>query len=110
MNRTVIINSYQSAKEAMANPDFAGRPQTSIPMKIASEDFRVFATMDYNKDCMYRRKLSHKTLFMDGSIGFGMKKIEEIVMEEVDTMCTLLSNENGKPVLIDQYLGKENFL
>ena len=109
MKRMVVINSYECIKEALITrgTDFAGRPHDSVPLKIASYDYRSLGSADYSKSWAFLRKLAYKSLHMYGS---GMKNIEDIVIEEIEKMCSILSREAGKPVLIHQYLGTKSLL
>uniref|UniRef100_A0A7M5VDG6 Uncharacterized protein n=1 Tax=Clytia hemisphaerica TaxID=252671 RepID=A0A7M5VDG6_9CNID len=104
MNRVVILNSYEGIKEALMTrgTDFAGRPTDSIPAKIASRNFTSLGHGDYSKSWAFLRKLSYKGLHVYGT---GMKKIEDIITEEVDKMCSILSQENGQPTLITSFIG-----
>ena len=104
MKRVVIVNSYEGIKEALITrgTDFAGRPTDSIPLKITSNNFSSIAWADYSKSYTFIRKLAYKSLHMYGS---GMKNIEEIVGEEVDKMCSILSMEAEKPIKLKKYLG-----
>ena len=109
MKRVVVVNSYENIKEALIQKatDFAGRPHDSIPMKVATYDYKALGIMDYNKKFVFMRKLAHKSLHFYGS---GMAKIEEIVSDEVDKMCFFLSKELDNPIPIHQFLGmKDNF-
>ena len=104
MDRVVIINSYKEIKEALIakGTDFAGRPTTSIIAGIASRGFQGLSHSDYSKQWAFLRKLAYKSLHLYGS---GMKNIEEIVVEEVEKMCSILSEESGKPIKISRFLG-----
>ena len=84
--------------------DFAGRPTTSIPSKITSRNFISLGHGDYSKSWAFLRKLSYKGLHIYGS---GMKKIEDIITEEVEKLCSTLSKDLAKPILIDTYIGKD---
>ena len=72
MKRVVVLNSYESIKEALVqrSNDFAGRPHDSIPMKIATYDNKALGIMDYNKKFIFMRKLAYKSLHLYGS-GLG---------------------------------------
>ena len=106
MKRVVVLNSYESIKEALVqrSNDFAGRPHDIIPFKIVAYDNKALGTMDYSKKFVFMRKLSYKSLHLYGS---GVKNIEEIMIEQVDMMCSILSKEVNKPIFIHQYLGKK---
>ena len=106
MKRVVILNSYESIKEALVqrSTDFAGRPHDSIPMKIVTYNNKALGIMDYNKKFVFMRKLAYKSLHLYGS---GMANIEEIMVEEIEKMCSMLSKEVDKPIFIHQHLGKK---
>uniref|UniRef100_A0A7M6DPE8 Uncharacterized protein n=1 Tax=Clytia hemisphaerica TaxID=252671 RepID=A0A7M6DPE8_9CNID len=103
MERAVILNSYDVIKEALMTrgTDFAGRPTTDIPNKIISRNFTNIAHRDYSKTWAFLRKVAYKSLHVYGS---GMKRLEDLITEEVDKMCSVLSRDVGKPVLIDYYI------
>ncbi|XP_066928073.1 steroid 17-alpha-hydroxylase/17,20 lyase-like [Clytia hemisphaerica] len=104
MNRAVILNKYDVIKEALMarGTDFAGRPSTDIPSKITSRNFTSLGHCDYSKSWAFLRKVSYKSLHIYGS---GMKRLEDLITEEVDKMCSTLSRDLGKPILIDSYIG-----
>ena len=80
----------------------AGRsPRQSLV--VASRGRMTFGNMDYSKSWAFIRKLAYKSLHLYGS---GMTNIEDIVSDDVDRMCSIISNELGKPVPIQPYLGK----
>ena len=105
MKRVVIIHSYESIKEALISKatDFAGRVNNSIPVKIATRNYKSIGSLDYSPKWVFIRKLAYKSLHIYGS---GMKRIEDIIIAETEKMCSLLSKETGQPVLIHTYLGK----
>ena len=105
MTRVVIVNSYECIKEALVTrgPDVGGRPQDSIPMRIAFHDNQALGILDYDKKFVFMRKLTSQSLHQYGS---GMTNIEGVIIEEVEKMCSLLAKEAGKPILIHQYLGR----
>ncbi|XP_066929259.1 steroid 17-alpha-hydroxylase/17,20 lyase-like [Clytia hemisphaerica] len=104
MTRIVIINSYTNIKEALITrgTDFAGRPTDSIVNRIPSNNFTSVISFDYSKSFVFVRKLAFKSLHLYGA---GMKNIEDIVIEEVEKMCSILTKEAGKPVPIRHHLG-----
>ncbi|XP_066928075.1 steroid 17-alpha-hydroxylase/17,20 lyase-like [Clytia hemisphaerica] len=104
MKRIVIVNSYEGTKEALITrgTDFAGRPTDSIYLKIHSNDFSSVAWSDYTKSNIFIRKLATKSLHLYGT---GMANIEEIIIEGVEKMCSILSKETNKPVTMKTYLG-----
>ena len=109
MQRIVIVNSYENIKEALIQraTDIAGRPHDSLPMKIVTYDFKALGIMDYDRKFVFMRKLAYKSLHFYGS---GMAKIEEIISDEVDKLCSFLSKESENSILIHQFLGmKDNF-
>ena len=101
----VILNSYEGIKEALMTrgTDFAGRPTNSIPTKIASRNFISLGHGDYSKSWAFLRKLSYKGLHIYGT---GMKKIEDIITEEVDKLCSILFKEVDQPIFIKPFIGK----
>ena len=108
MKRVVVINSYESIKEALVTRgnDFAGRPISgNIHAKMITNNGKGLTSSDYSKKWSLLRKVTYKSLHLYGS---GMKNIEEIVIEEIEKMCSILSKESGSPIMIDQYIG--NFL
>ena len=104
MKRVVVVNSYEAIKEALVTRghDFAGRPTDSVPNKIQSNNFQSLASSDYSKSWSFLRKLTYKSLHIYGT---GMKSIEDLVMEEVEEMISLMSKEVGNPILIHGYFG-----
>ena len=104
MSRIVVINSYNNTKEALITrgTDFAGRATDSIVGRIPSNNFTSLTSFDYSKSFVFVRKLTFKSLHLYGT---EMKDIEEIVIEEVEKMCSILAKEIGKPVPIRQYIG-----
>ena len=108
MKRVVVLNSYESIKEALVTRgnDFAGRPISgNIHAKMITNNGKGLTSSDYSKKWSLLRKVTYKSLHLYGS---GMKNIEEIVIEEIEKMCSLLSKGSGSPIMIDQYIG--NFL
>ncbi|XP_066924808.1 steroid 17-alpha-hydroxylase/17,20 lyase-like [Clytia hemisphaerica] len=104
MSRVVVINSYEGIKEALVTKgtDFGGRSHESIPVGIVTNNFKVIGLMDYSKQWLFLRKLAFKSLHLYGA---GMTNIEDVVVEETEKMCSILSKEVGKPICIDQFLG-----
>ena len=72
--------------------------------RVANKGMATFGGMDYSKSWAFLRKLAYKSLHLYGS---GMTNIEDIVIDDVDRMCSIISGELGKPVAIQQYLGKD---
>ena len=105
MKRIVIVNSYEGTKEALITrgTDFAGRPTDSIHLKIHSSNFSSVAWSDYTKSNIFIRKLATKSLHLYGT---GMANIEEIIIEGVEKMCSILCKETDKPIKMRTYLGK----
>ncbi|XP_066928072.1 steroid 17-alpha-hydroxylase/17,20 lyase-like isoform X2 [Clytia hemisphaerica] len=103
MKRVVVLNSYESIKEALIQKttELAGRPQDSIPMKIATYNNKALGIMDYNKKFVFMRKLAYKSLHLYGS---GMTKIEEKIVAGIEEMCSMLCKEVDKPIFIRQHL------
>uniref|UniRef100_A0A7M5WTC6 Uncharacterized protein n=1 Tax=Clytia hemisphaerica TaxID=252671 RepID=A0A7M5WTC6_9CNID len=104
MKRVVVINSYEAIKEALVTRghDFAGRPNDNIPLGIQTNNFQDLATKDYSKSWSFLRKLTYKSLHFYGT---GIKNVEDLVMEDVEEMVSLLSKEVGNPILIHKYFG-----
>ena len=105
MKRFVVVNSYENVKEGLITKghEMAGRsPRKSA--SVANKGLMTFGGMDYSKSWAYMRKLAYKSLHLYGS---GMTNIEDIVSEDMDRMCSIISGELGKPVAIQQYLGKD---
>ncbi|XP_066929119.1 steroid 17-alpha-hydroxylase/17,20 lyase-like [Clytia hemisphaerica] len=102
MNRVVVLNSYDVIKEALITrgSDFAGRPSTSTQSRITSKNFQSLGHKDFSKSWTFLRKLSHRSLNIH-----GVKKLEDIITEDVDQMCSTLTREVGNPILIDSYIG-----
>ncbi|XP_066928078.1 steroid 17-alpha-hydroxylase/17,20 lyase-like [Clytia hemisphaerica] len=105
MKRVVVVNSYHGIKEALVtrSNDFAGRPISgNIHVQMITNNGKGLTSSDYSKKWSLLRKVTYKSLHLYGS---GMKNIEEIVIDEVEKMCSLLSKEIGRPTIIDQYIG-----
>ena len=104
MKRFVVVNSYENVKEGLITRghETAGRAPRQY-IKVASREQWNFSHVDYSKSWAFIRKLAYKSLHLYGT---GMSNIEDIVIEDVEKMCSLISGELGKPVPIHQYLGK----
>ena len=83
--------------------DFAGRPTDSYLVKLASRNFMSLGHGDYSKRWAFLRKLSYKGLHIYGT---GMKKVEDIITEEVEKMCSILSEETDQPIFIKPFVGE----
>jgi len=105
MNRVVFVNTFQDFKEALVTrgKDFAGRPTNSIPVKIVSKGFRGVSLANYTRQWTFTRKLAYKSMHLFGN---GLQKVEDIISDEVDSICSYLKKENEKPILVHIYFGK----
>uniref|UniRef100_A0A7M5V0H3 Uncharacterized protein n=1 Tax=Clytia hemisphaerica TaxID=252671 RepID=A0A7M5V0H3_9CNID len=103
MKRYVIVNSYENVKEGLITKghEMAGR-SPRLSLLVATKGRRTFGAMDYSKSWAFIRKLAYKSLHLYGS---GMTNIEDIVTDDVDKLCSIISDELDKPVPIQPYLG-----
>lgn len=105
MKRVVVVNSFELYREALVTrgTDFAGRSTTSIPMRIQSKGFKGIASSDYTQTWIFVRKLSYKSMHLFGN---GLQKVEEMISDEIDDICTILTKENGNSVSVKTFFGE----
>ena len=105
MQRVVVINTYENFREALVKggTDFAGRSVTSIPASWHSKGFKTIGAGDYTRTWIFTRKLAYKSMHLFGD---GLLKVEDIISDEVDKICSLLVKENEKPIPVKIYFGK----
>ena len=104
MQRVVIVNTFEHFREALVKggTDFAGRPATSIPTSLYSKGFKTVGSGDYTQPWVFSRKLAYKSMHLFGN---GLLKVEEMISDEIDTICSLLAKEEGKPISVKIYFG-----
>ena len=104
MERVVVVNTIEPAREALLKgSDFSGRQTTSFPMKIQSKGFRGIGSSDYTKRHIFIRKLAYKSMHFYGN---GLKRIENVALEQCDLLVEKLKQENELPVPTRQRLSK----
>ena len=105
LERVVVVTSFETFREALVTrgTDFAGRKTTHIPMRMLSSGFRGIAAGDYTRRWIFTRKLAYRSMHLYGN---GLEKVEDIISDEIDKMCSVLTKENGKPVPLKIYFGE----
>ena len=105
MDRVVVVNSFELFREALVTrgTDFAGRPTTSIPLSLQSKGFKGIGSSDYTRTWIFVRKLAYKSMHLFGN---GLQHVEDIINDEIDNVCELLTKENGNPIRVKKFFGE----
>ena len=105
MERVVILNSIEAAKDGFTTKgsDFAGRPTNLYTTNLISRGGLDIVFSDYGKKWKFLRKFAHQSLRMYGD---GMEKLENMVLEECESLDKRLKASEGKPIDINYDIGK----
>lgn len=87
----VMLNDYQSIKEAFQNPNLNGRPTTPFTMKVGGGPGVLMTSGNLWKQ---QRKFSLSAL---RSMGVGKSSFEDQISSETNLLMMELANENGRP-------------
>ena len=96
----IVIQDFNLAKELFAREEFCGRPATFHDKYIRGEDgycLGIVTTMDSYWQDQRRFTLKHLK-----DLGFGRKKLETIIHEEIKCLIDdlIINSRNSKDVLI----------
>ncbi|XP_067117298.1 cytochrome P450 17A2 [Osmerus mordax] len=93
---TLVVNDYQHAREVLLQrgKDYAGRPKM-VTTELLTRGGKDIAFADYSSLWRSHRRLVHQafTLFGEGS-----HKLQDIVLEEVESLCCSLQASGGRAV------------
>ena len=101
--RAVIVNSYESFKEALVKKSiaFAGRQTDNFLIRVYSRDYIGIIFADYGPVWSIARKLGHSALNMYGEHA----SLSETLMEEADALEGRLREAKGEPVDVEIMMG-----
>ncbi|XP_061816473.2 cytochrome P450 17A2 [Nerophis lumbriciformis] len=93
-HRTIVVNSHVHAKEVLLQRgrDFAGRP-SMVTTDLLTRGGKDIAFADYTPLWKLHRRLVHNSLALFGE---GNGRLQEIVMSEVESLCTELLSYGGR--------------
>ena len=104
MNRFVIINTIEPAREALITKGniFAGRPKLVPSNEMGSRGYKGMVFTDYGPTWKRVRKLAHSSLKMYGE---GMTKLEALFIRSSEDMHLRIKKQTGKPVNFSLEIG-----
>lgn len=104
MNRLVVVNSYEAAKEVLItkSKSFAGREKDQYMGSLISDGYRNIGLSDYGPNWKFLRKLGHMALRTNGD---GITLNKRIIRESEELIKRLMLLE-GRSISIKEQFGK----
>ena len=104
MQRIVVINTIEAAKEALITKGtaFAGRPTNFYAGDILTRGYKGIVFADYEPVWKMNRKIAHASLKMYGE---GLHKLEALAIHESENLHLRLTAADGIPVEFHNEIG-----
>ncbi|TRY72026.1 hypothetical protein TCAL_09973 [Tigriopus californicus] len=97
-SRVVVLNDFDSIQESGFHDDFLDRPSFLPGMKgTLSDGGEPGVIFSKGKQWSEQRRFALRTL---RDFGFGKQKMEEVIDEQVNQLCSVLESKHGQPMSV----------
>lgn len=97
-SRTIILNDFDSIQESGFHEDFMDRPRFLPGLKgILSDGGEPGVIFSNGKQWSEQRRFALRTL---RDFGFGKQKMEDVIDDQVNQLCSILESKHGQPMSV----------